>query len=57
MRTSAFHIIQKTRVFNHRIPITQEVPTVVLAQIAWVMQQYTPEEILMAGSFQPLRKN
>lgn len=36
--------IQKTRVFNHRIPITQEVATVVLAQIALVMQQYTPEE-------------
>jgi integrase len=36
--------IQKTHVFNHRIPITQEVATVVLAQIAWVMQQYTPEE-------------
>ena len=36
--------IQKTCVFNHRIPITQEVASVVLAQIALVMQEYSPEE-------------
>jgi integrase len=36
--------IQKTRVLGHRIPITDEVAAVVLAQIAWVKQHYSDEE-------------
>jgi integrase len=36
--------IQKTRVLGHRIPITQEIATVIGAQIAWVQQHYTPGE-------------
>ena len=36
--------IQKTRILGHRIPITQEVATVILAQIEWVKQQYSAEE-------------
>src|SRR6266496_5253552 len=36
--------IQKTRVLGHKIPITKEVAAVILTQIAWVKQQYTPEE-------------
>ncbi len=36
--------IQKTRVLGHKIPITREVAAVVLAQIAWIKQQYPPEE-------------
>lgn len=36
--------IQKTRVLEHKIPITKEVAAVVLAQIEWVKQTYTPEE-------------
>jgi integrase len=36
--------IQKTRVLGHKIPITQEVAAVLLAQIAWVKQHYTAQE-------------
>jgi integrase len=36
--------IQKTRVLGHKIPITREVAAVVLAQVEWVKQHYTPEE-------------
>ena len=36
--------IQKTRVLGHKVPITKEVAAVILAQIAWVKQHYTPEE-------------
>ena len=36
--------IQKTRVLGHKIPITKEVAAVVLAQMEWVRQTYTPEE-------------
>ncbi len=36
--------IQKTRVLGHKIPITAEVAAVVLTQIRWVNQHYTPEE-------------
>ncbi len=36
--------IMKTRVLGHKIPITKEVAGVVLAQIEWVKQHYTPEE-------------
>jgi integrase len=36
--------IQKTHVLGHKIPITKEVAAVILTQIAWVKQQYTPEE-------------
>jgi integrase len=36
--------IQKTRVLGHKIPITKEVAAVVLAQIAWVNQQYIEGE-------------
>src|SRR5437588_6854461 len=36
--------IQKTRVLGHKIPITNEVAAIILTQIAWVKQQYTPEE-------------
>ena len=36
--------IQKTRVLGHKIPITQEVAAVILAQRAWVKQHYTPSE-------------
>jgi integrase len=36
--------IQKTRILGHKIPITKEVAAVVLAQIAWVKQQYTEGE-------------
>lgn len=44
MSASAFHIIQKTHVLGHKIPITKEVAAVILAQVAWVKQHYTPEE-------------
>src|SRR5205823_4626711 len=36
--------IQKTHVLGHKIPITKEVAAVILTQIAWVKQHYTPEE-------------
>jgi integrase len=36
--------IQKTRVLGHKIPITEEVAAIILTQIEWVKQQYTPEE-------------
>jgi hypothetical protein len=36
--------IQKTRVLGHKIPITKEVAAVILTQIEWVKQHYTPEE-------------
>ncbi len=36
--------IQKTHVLGHKVPITKEVAAVILAQIAWVKQHYTPEE-------------
>lgn len=36
--------IQKTRVLEHKIPITAEVAAVVLTQIEWVKQHYTAEE-------------
>jgi integrase len=36
--------IQKTRVLGHKIPIAKEIAAVVLAQIEWVKQHYTPEE-------------
>jgi integrase len=36
--------IQKTRVLGHKVPITKEVAAVILTQIAWVKQEYTPEE-------------
>lgn len=36
--------IQKTRTLGHKIPITREVAAIVLTQIAWVKQHYTPEE-------------
>jgi integrase len=36
--------IQKTRVLGHKVPITKEVAAVILTQIAWVKQHYTPEE-------------
>ena len=36
--------IMKTGVLGHKIPITKEVATVVLAQIEWVKQHYTSEE-------------
>src|SRR5260370_10102005 len=36
--------IQKTRVLGHKIPITKEIAAIVLAQIEWVKQHYTPEE-------------
>ncbi len=36
--------IMKTGVLGHKIPITKEVATVVLAQMEWVKQHYTSEE-------------
>src|SRR6266851_4211659 len=36
--------IMKTRVLGHKIPITKKVAAVVLAQMEWVKQHYTPEE-------------
>ncbi len=36
--------IQKTRVLAHKIPITQEIAAVLMTQITWVKQHYTPEE-------------
>ncbi len=36
--------IQKTHVLGHKIPITQDVAAVILAQRAWVKQHYTPSE-------------
>ena len=36
--------IQKTQVLSHKIPLTKEVAAVIRAQIAWVKEQYTPEE-------------
>ena len=36
--------IQKTRVLGHKIPIAKEIAAVVLTQIEWVKQHYTPEE-------------
>ncbi len=36
--------IQKTHMLGHKIPITQEVAAVILAQRAWVKQHYTPSE-------------
>jgi len=36
--------IQKTRVLGHKIPLTKEIAAIVLAQIEWVKQHYTPEE-------------
>jgi integrase len=36
--------IQKRRVLGHKIPITKEIGVIVLAQIEWVKQHYTPEE-------------
>jgi hypothetical protein len=44
MKTDVFHIIQKTRVLGHKIPITKEVAAVILAQIEWVRQHYTSHE-------------
>ncbi len=36
--------IQRTRVPGHKIPVTKEIAAIVLAQIEWVKQHYTPEE-------------
>lgn len=36
--------IQKTRILGHRIPISQEVATMIQAQIVWVKQHYTAQE-------------
>jgi integrase len=36
--------IQKTKLLGHKIPITAEVAAVILAQVEWVKQHYTPEE-------------
>ena len=36
--------IQKTQVLGHKIPISQEVAAVILAQMSWVKQHYTAEE-------------
>ena len=36
--------IQKTHVLGHKVPITKEIAAVILTQIAWVKQHYTPEE-------------
>src|SRR5260370_21172811 len=44
MGASVFHIIQKTRVLEHKVPITKEVAAVVLAQIQWIKQHYTDSE-------------
>src|SRR5216683_3117398 len=57
MRTSVFHIIQKTQVLDHKIPITTEVAAVVLAQIEWVKQHYTPEENPKGWLFPASKKN
>lgn len=42
--------ILKTQVLGHKIPITKEVATVALAQIAWVKQNYTEDENLLSDN-------
>ncbi len=48
--------IHKTHVLSHKIPITRDVAAVVLAQIEWVKQQYTPEENLKQWLFPASKK-
>jgi integrase len=49
--------IQKTQVLDHKIPITTEVAAIVLAQIEWVKQHYTPEENPKGWLFPASKKN
>jgi integrase len=49
--------IQKTHVLGHKIPITSEIAAVILAQRAWVKQQYTSEENPKGWLFPASKKN
>ena len=49
--------IQKTRRLGHTIPITAEVAAVILTQIAWVKDHYTPQENPQRWLFPASKKN
>jgi integrase len=44
MRTSVFHVIQKTEVFNHKVPISDEIAALVVAQCKDVKENIAEQD-------------